>query len=209
MAPAFPLPINHNASDAEIIPANYFAPLDLEAIFPRRAPLEIDLGCGDGAFLVEIAARHPDRNFLGIERLPGRVATACRRIRQAGLSNARILHLENSYAVGRLLSPGSVRVFHLQFPDPWPKRRHARRRLVTEDFLSDIRQALALDGELRIATDQRDYSVEIERLAMQAKEFQLETPGGTPGVSSTFEKTFIRAGAEIYRLGLRKVSPVT
>src|ERR1700686_4180308 len=103
MAPAFPLPINHNASDAEIIPASYFAPLDLEAIFPQDAPLEVDLGCGDGAFLVEIAALRPERNFVGVERLPGRVATACRRITRLGLGNARLLHLENSWAVGRLL----------------------------------------------------------------------------------------------------------
>jgi len=209
MAPAFPLPINHNASDAEIIPANYFAPLDIEAIFPRTAPLEIDLGCGDGAFLVEIAARYPDRNFLGIERVPGRVATACRRIRQAGLSNACVLHLENSYAVGRLLPPGSVRVFHLMFPDPWPKRRHARRRLVTQSFFADIYRALEPNGELRIATDQRDYFGEIQRLAARAAQFQLEATGGEPAASSTFEKHFIRSGERIYRLVLRKVSPLT
>ena len=209
MAPAFPLPINRNASDAEIIPANYFAPLDIEAIFPRTAPLEIDLGCGDGAFLVKIAARYPDRNFLGIERVPRRVATACRRIRRAGLSNACILHLENSYAVGRLLPPGSVRVFHIMFPDPWPKRRHARRRLVTQSFFADIYRALEPNGELRIATDQRDYFVEIQRLAARAAQFQLEAAGGEPAASSTFEKRFVLAGAKIYWLGLRKVCPVT
>src|ERR1700686_923497 len=76
MAPAFPLPINHNASDAEIIPASYFAPLDLEAIFPQDAPLKADLGGGNGAFLVEIAALRPERNFVGVERLPGRGAPA-------------------------------------------------------------------------------------------------------------------------------------
>jgi len=209
MAPAFSLPINRNASDAEIIPANYFAPLDIEAIFPRMAPLEIDLGCGDGAFLVEIAALHSERNFLGIERLAGRVSTACRRIARAGLSNARILRLENSYGVSRLLPPGSVLVFHLMFPDPWPKRRHARRRLVTKSFFADIYRALAGKGELRIATDQRDYFVEIERLAAQTAQLRLEAAGGEPAASSTFEKHFIRSGERIYRLVLRKVSPLT
>jgi|ERR1700674_2182692 len=209
MATVFPLLLNHQAANAEVFPANYFAPLDVEAIFPRNAPLEVDLGCGDGAFLIEIAALHPERNFLGIERLPGRVGTACRRIPRARLANARILHLENSYAVGRLLPPGSVRVFHLLFPDPWPKRRHARRRLVTKNFFADIHQALEPDGEMRIATDQRDYFVEIERLAAQTGHFQLEAPPGEPAASSTFEKRFIRAGEKIYRLGLRKVSPVT
>ena len=209
MAPAFPLPINHNASDAEIIPANYFAPLDIEAIFPRMAPLEIDLGCGDGAFLVGIAAQYPDRNFLGIERVPGRVAAACRRIGGAGLSNACVLRLENSYAVGRLLPPGSVRVFHLMFPDPWPKRQHARRRLVTQSFFADICRALGPNGELRIATDQRDYFVEIQRLAARMAQFQLEAAGKEPAASSTFGQRFVLAGEKIYWLGLRKVCPVT
>jgi tRNA (guanine-N7-)-methyltransferase len=207
MPTAFPLSLNHPEPSAEVFPANYFAPLEVGAIFPGKAPLEVDLGCGDGAFLVEMAARHPKRNFLGIERMPGRVGTACRRITRARLWNARILRLENSYAVGRLLPPGSVRVFHLLFPDPWPKRRHARRRLVTQDFLSDIYQALEPNGEFRIVTDQRDYFIEIERLATQAAQFQLApTPG--PSASSTFEKRFIGAGEKIYRLVLRKVSPV-
>lgn len=209
MPTAFPLPLNHPEPNAEVFPANYFAPLDIEAIFSKEAPLEVDLGCGDGAFLVEIAALHPERNFLGIERLPGRVATACRKITRAGLGNARMLRVENSYAVGRLLPSGSVRIFHLLFPDPWPKRRHARRRLVTKIFFADIYQALEPDGELRIATDQRDYFVEIERLAAQAALFQLEAAPGEPANSSTFEKRFTRAGEKIYRLGLRKVSPVT
>jgi tRNA (guanine-N7-)-methyltransferase len=209
MATAFPLPLNHPEANAEILPADYFAPLDVEVIFPRKAPLEVDLGCGDGAFLVEIATLHPERNFLGVERLPGRVATACRRITRARLGNARILLLENSYAVGRLLPPGSVRSFHLLFPDPWPKRRHARRRLVTKNFFADIHQALEPNGELRVATDQRDYFVEIERLAAQTAQFHPVAGTVSTTASSTFEKHFIRAGEKIYRLGLRKVSPVT
>jgi tRNA (guanine-N7-)-methyltransferase len=209
MPPAFPLALNQQSPGPEILPADYFAPLDFEEIFSRTAQLEVDLGCGDGAFLVEIATLHPERNFLGIERLPGRVATACRRITRAGMGNARILHLENSHAVGRLLPPGSVLVFHLMFPDPWPKRRHARRRLVTESFLADIHRALEPHGELRIATDQRDYFLEIERLAAKTVQFHPVTEAGKPAGSSTFENRFIRAGEEIYRLGLRKVSPVT
>lgn len=209
MPTAFPLPLNHLELNAEVFPANYFAPLDLEGIFRVPAPVEVDLGCGDGGFLVEMATRHPERNFLGIERLPGRVGTACRRITRAGLINARILHLENSYTVARLLPPGSVRVFHLLFPDPWPKRRHARRRLVTEDFLSDIHRALEPNGELRIATDQHDYFLEIERMASAAPQFHSVGEALKPGASSTFEKHFTQAGEKIYRLGLRKVSPVT
>jgi tRNA (guanine-N7-)-methyltransferase len=78
---------------------NCFEPLDLRSIFGRRAPVEVDLGCGDGTFLAALAAENPDTDFLGIERLLGRVRSACRKIERNGLTNARILRFEISYAV--------------------------------------------------------------------------------------------------------------
>ena len=127
------------ASEVELVPANCFQPLDLPAVYGRVAPLEIDLGCGDGSFLAALARESPEKNFLGIERLLGRVRSACRRIERAGLTNARVMRFEISYAVEHLLPPGSVTAFYLLFPDPWPKRRHAPRRLVTESFLAFAR----------------------------------------------------------------------
>jgi tRNA (guanine-N7-)-methyltransferase len=196
------------AVQAEIIPANYFAPLDFESIYGNRAPLEVDLGCGDGLFLVAAAAANPARNFLGIERMPGRVRSACRKIEVGGLTNARILHLEISYAVRHLFPAASVAVFHLMFPDPWPKRRHSPRRVVTEDFLTAIHRALASDGKLRITTDQTDYFREIERLAACSPGFDRISDRPPPESVSTFEKRFRQDGLEIHRLVLRKVSPL-
>ena len=126
----------------ELVPETYFAPLDLFAIFGRIAPLHVDLGCGDGAFLSELARCHPDQSFLGIEKLVGRVAKASRKA--AALENVRILKVESSYAVRYLLPESSVSVFYLLFPDPWPKRRHHRRRIVTTNFLDSIHRALEL-----------------------------------------------------------------
>jgi tRNA (guanine-N7-)-methyltransferase len=195
------------APDVEIVPANYFAPLNLEAIYGRSAPLEVDLGCGDGSFLVEIAAANPARDFLGIERLPGRVRRAHRIITQRELTNARVLRVETSYAVRQMLPTASVALFHLMFPDPWPKRRHWRRRVVTEDFFASVHRALAPHGRLRIATDQIVYFREIERLAGQATQFVISSDPEPYRASSTFEKRFSQS--EIYRLVLRKVSDVT
>jgi tRNA (guanine-N7-)-methyltransferase len=196
-----------SVSDGEIVPANYFAPLNLEAIYGRSAPIEIDLGCGDGSFLVEIAAADPARNFLGIERLVGRVRSARRKITQRELANARVLRVETSYAVRQMLLPNSVALFHLMFPDPWPKRRHWRRRVVTEDFFNSIYRALAPHGLLRVATDQADYFQEIERLARQSAQFITSLDPEPHRGRSTFEKRFKQS--EIYRLVLRKVSDVT
>jgi tRNA (guanine-N7-)-methyltransferase len=195
------------APNVEIVPTNYFAPLDLEAIYGRCAPIEVDLGCGDGSFLVEMAAANPDRDFLGIERLLQRVRRAHRKITKRELTNARILRIETLYAVRQMLPADSVSRFHLMFPDPWPKRRHWGRRVVTEEFLTSIYCALAPDGLLRIATDQIGYFREIERLIGQSKQFMLSSDPEPPRSPSTFEKRFRES--EIYRLVLRKVSDLT
>ena len=195
------------AVQAEIIPANYFAPLDFEAIYGNWAPLEVDLGCGDGVFLAAAAAAKPSRNFLGIERMSGRVRSACRKIEGGGLINARILHLEISYAVRHLLPAASVTVFHLMFPDPWPKRRHSPRRVVTEDFLAALHRALVPEGTLRLATDELEYFREIQRLAGRLPGFISLLNYEPPKSVSTFEKRFRQDGLKIHRLVLRKVSP--
>jgi tRNA (guanine-N7-)-methyltransferase len=106
-----------------------------------------------------------------------------------------------------MLPANSVARFHLMFPDPWPKRRHWRRRIVTDEFFASIHQALVPDGVLRIATDQIDYFREMERLAGRATQFEFDSNPESPGARSTFEKRFSQS--EIYRLGLRKVSDVT
>jgi tRNA (guanine-N7-)-methyltransferase len=198
----------------ELVPETYFAPLDLLAIFGRIAPLQVDLGCGDGAFLCELAQRHPAKNFFGTEKLVGRVAKACRKA--AALENVRIVNIESSYAVRHLLPEASVEAFYLLFPDPWPKRRHHRRRIVQLDFLQSIHRALELDGVLQIATDQVDYFLQIQRLIQsfvlqldRVKRSSFETVNDDVDLPTTkFERRFREQGAPIYRLTLRKTSPV-
>jgi tRNA (guanine-N7-)-methyltransferase len=199
--------ISSAASAIEFVPANYFRPLSLAEVFPHAGPTEVDLGCGDGAYLTALAEQNPDRNFLGIERLRGRVRSACHKILSRGLANARILSVEIAYAVMHLLPPRSVEAFHLMFPDPWPKRRHSNRRLVTLDFLASIHGALIPHGTLQIATDQGDYFREIERLAAQSPQFTVMSDQDPPAATSTFEKRF--SESRIYRLGLRNISDVT
>jgi tRNA (guanine-N7-)-methyltransferase len=197
------------ANQAEVVCANYFASFDLKAIYGRNAPLEVDLGCGDGLFLAALAAANPARNFLGIERLAGRVRSACHKIELGPLSNAHVLRCDIPYAVAELLPARSVAVFHLLFPDPWPKRRHASRRIVTEPFLGSLARALSSGGLVRIATDETEYFRQIERVAAASPHFDpvRELENAVP--SSTFEKRFKQDGLRIHRLVLRKVSDVT
>src|SRR5947209_19519787 len=96
--------IPSTASSVEVVPSNYFTPLDFAGLFRRAAPLEVDLGCGDGAFLATLARQKCDRNFLGIDRMAGRVQSACRRIERLRLSHAPVLDVEAGYT-GEYISP--------------------------------------------------------------------------------------------------------
>jgi tRNA (guanine-N7-)-methyltransferase len=196
--------INAANDSIQVIPASYFEPLVIDAIFDRAAPLEVDVGCGDGSFLVEVARRFPERNFLGIERLLGRVRKTCRKAARLALDNVRVLRLEASYAVRYMLPPESVSVFHVGFPDPWPKRRHHQRRLINDAFLDTVRAALRPGGELRVSTDDAPYFEHIRRVVSQRADF-AETPWpDNPNYPKTdFEKQF--TGLPIHRLRLRKV----
>jgi tRNA (guanine-N7-)-methyltransferase len=202
-------PLPTLAGDAELVPANCFEPLSFEEIFRRCAPVEVDLGSGEGSFLTANAAANPGRDFLGIERLPGRVRATCQKIERHGLTNVRVLRFEISYAVEQLLPANSITTFHLMFPDPWPKRRHARRRLINRDFLAALHRALATGGTIRIATDETHYFRQISRLVADSSLFVI-APGTAEAIAmSKFEKQFTENGVKIHRLELRKVSPVT
>jgi tRNA (guanine-N7-)-methyltransferase len=179
--------------------------LDLGKIFGRNAPLHVDLGCGDGSFLCALAQEAPDRNFLGIERLLGRIRSAARKAATVG--NVRLLRVESSYAVRYLLPVGSVATFYLLFPDPWPKRRHHHRRIVTPDFLSSIHTALKQNGIIYIATDHLDYLERIKAIARSNPGFAVaEVDVDLP--PSGFGIIFRQKSVPIHWLELRKVSPV-
>ena len=180
--------------------------IDLEKIFGRKAPLHVDLGCGDGSFLCALAERLPDKNFLGIERLLGRIRSSARKA--ASLGNVRLLQMESSYSVRYLLPAESVETFYLLFPDPWPKRRHHRRRIVTQDFLNSAHTALKQNGTLHIATDDLDYFAKSKGIAGSSPGFVIgDADHNLP--PSKFGLLFRQKGAPIYWLALRKISPVT
>jgi len=141
----------------ELVPENYFAEIAPSAFFGREAPLEVDLGCGDGRFTLEMAEQFPERNFLAVERLLGRVRKVCRGAGKQGLKNVRVLRLETLYTLEWLLPEACVDRLHLLCPDPWPKAKHHRRRLFQEPFLKAVVRVLKPGGELLFKTDHDEY----------------------------------------------------
>jgi tRNA (guanine-N7-)-methyltransferase len=191
----------------ELVPELQLAGLDLVQLFGRSAPLHVDLGCGDGSFLCAMAQQFPKTNFLGIERLTKRVEKVRRKAEK--IENVRVLRADTLFAVRYLLPKNSVETFYLLFPDPWPKRRHQLRRIFTRDFLEAIAAALEENGILRVATDQLDYFHQIERLSRADLQFQAVAPSLDAVLPVTkFERKFREQEAPIYRLMLRKTSPV-
>jgi tRNA (guanine-N7-)-methyltransferase len=192
----------------KLVPELQVARLDLVQLFGRNAPLHVDLGCGDGSFLCEMARQFPKRNFLGIERLSKRVEKVRRKAEK--IKNVRVLRADTLFAARYLLSESSVETFYLLFPDPWPKRRHQFRRIFTRDFLDAIAVTLEEHGILHVETDQLDYFHYIERLSRAHLQFQVvpRPPDDSVLPVTKFERKFRERGEPIYRLTLRKTSPV-
>ncbi len=178
----------------------------MSEIFARTAPLEIDFGCGDGSFLLSMAARFPTRNFLGTERMLGRVEKVSRAIARSGLTNCRIIRLESNYVAKWLLPIGCAEIVHVGFPDPWPKRHHHSRRLFQDDFMESLHQVLAPGAEVRIKTDDQPYFLWIEKVIARAKGFErIEWVEDADYPKTDFEQHFVSQGLPIYRARLRKV----
>jgi tRNA (guanine-N7-)-methyltransferase len=181
-------------------PANWFEPLDWRAVFAQDRPIEIDLGCGKGTFLLWAARACPQRSFLGVERLLRRLRRADRQAVRTGLDNIRLLRVEASYLIARLVPDGSVSAYHVLFPDPWPKRRHHSRRLICAPFLADVRRTLAAGGVVNCATDHEEYFGWIQREFQQSGQFVENDPLVLPREAWTdFEREFVEAGKKVYR----------
>jgi tRNA (guanine-N7-)-methyltransferase len=192
----------------ELFPLSILEPLALREIFSTDRPIEVDLGSGPGKFLVESALKFPDRNFLGIERLLGRVRKTCRVASEVGLTNLRVLRLELEYTVQYLLPENSIWRFHLNFPDPWPKRRHLTRRVVDQEFLQSIFRCLKEGGEFWIKTDHEAYFQQISKAAI-GSDLWIPTDWEDEGYPRTdFEEQFLAQGLPIYRLRLGKRNSV-
>ena len=172
-------------------------PLDLRNLFATPQPLEVELGSGDGSFLIEYARKHPERNFIGVERLLGRLGKLQRKARRAGLANVRGLRIESSYFLRYLLPCHTAAVLHVYFPDPWPKRKHRRHRLLNSEFPAIAHRSLIPAGTLYVRTDDADYHEQILQVFDAGPLFvAVPTPAALSAVCTDFEKEFRARGVK-------------
>jgi tRNA (guanine-N7-)-methyltransferase len=185
--------------------------IDFVQIFGRSGPVHIEIGTGKAAFLLNQAKAQPDVNFLGIERANKYYRYAVDRIGRWAVRNVRIIRTDAAALLADLIPDNSVDCFHIYFPDPWPKRRHHKRRLLCAANLEHLIRCLKTAGTLRIATDNADYFQEIEKLVAaesdRLEEIQFIPAAGAKEdelTGTNYERKYIKDKKEIYTLAVRK-----
>lgn len=179
-------------------------PIELPQLFPQPQPLEVELGCGDASFLVEYARQNPGKNFIGVERLLGRIQKLDKKGRRTGLTNTRGVRIESAYFLKHLLPPHSAAAVHIYFPDPWPKKKHRRHRLIGDHFSALARDVLVAGGTVFLRTDDADYFKQMNEVFDAAKEFQkTKTPAELAAITTDFERDFNAQGIPTLRAAYR------
>ena len=160
--------------------------LDLDALFGRRAPRTLEIGFGNGENLIALAASHPERDYLGIEVHPPGVGRLLLAAAAAGLGNVRVICHDAVEVLDSQLADGALDEVLILFPDPWPKKRHHKRRIVQAPFVACLAERLSRGGIVRLATDWRPYA-----------EHMLEVLGSCPALENlSADGTFVARSAE-------------
>jgi tRNA (guanine-N7-)-methyltransferase len=185
------------------------APLDPNALFGREAPLELEIGSGKGTLLVTESKRRPEVNFLGVEYARRYWLAAADRLRRNACRNARIVLVPADRFVRELLPLESLSAVHVYFPDPWPKTRHHRRRLLDSAFVELLASRMKAGARLQIATDHRSYFDEIvvvlEKSSLRAASFAPTASSGEGElVGSNFERKYRMEGRAFFTVAAVK-----
>ncbi len=185
--------------------------IDFVRVFGRTGPVHVEIGCGKATFLLNEARAHCHWNFVGIEKAGRYYRHSVDRIGRWGLSNVRIVGAEASQFLADSVPDNSVDCFHIYFPDPWPKRRHHKRRFFCAANVEHLIRCLKPGGDIRIATDYVEYFDQI-RAVLKIYGTRLEqvdfapTAGADEGewVGTNFERKYLKDERPIYTVALRK-----
>jgi tRNA (guanine-N7-)-methyltransferase len=184
-------------------------PLDLDRCFGRAAPRVLEIGFGNGDTLVELAAAAPDRDFIGVEVHPPGVGHCLLEIESRGLRNVRVIAHDAVEVLSQQVAPASLDEVLLYFPDPWPKKRHHKRRIVQPEFAALVADRLKPGGSFKLATDWEPYAAwMLEVLGASPELENVALHGGCvepPGRSATrFENRGRRLGHAVFDLEFRR-----
>lgn len=168
--------------------------IDFEALFGRKAPVVVEIGSGMGETTVDIAAAHPEHDYLAIEvHAPG-VGSLLKQLEERGLTNVRVVQHDAVEVLRDMVSEGSLQGIHVFFPDPWPKKRHHKRRLIQPAFAELAASRLALHGMLHVATDWEEYAYHVLEVLRATPRLRNTVEAFAPRPSTRPETKFERRG---------------
>ncbi len=185
--------------------------LDFAGLFGAGVPMEMEIGAGKGTFLLNRARALPERGFFGIEWANKICLYAADRMVRWGLTNVRLMRTDASHLVGHHLPPACLTMLHIYHPDPWPKKRHHKRRLIQPPFIAAATNLLKPGGRVAIQTDHAEYFEQIRQvLAGEARlaevPFDVPEAGVVDGqIGTNFEVKYLREGRPIYQVALERV----
>ena len=186
-------------------------PLDWRQVFGNDHPVELEIGTGKGTFLTEQAKARPEVNFFGLEWANWFFRYASDRLRRNHCANARMVRAEAGYFLTEFVADASVSVLHVYFPDPWPKKRHHKRRLVQEPFLRQAERILSPGGRVQIVSDHKGYFEENIEPTLKSSGVLQVVDYNRPGsagegefVGTNFERKYRREGRPFYALAAVK-----
>jgi tRNA (guanine-N7-)-methyltransferase len=185
------------------------SPLDLASAFGRAAPKILEIGFGMGETTARIAADHPENDYLGVEvHLPG-IGSLLKRIAELGLVNVRVIRHDALEVVERMIPEGSLDGVHVFFPDPWPKKRHHKRRLLQPAFVALLASRLKPGGYLHTATDWEEYAQQMLEVLSGEPRLANTAPGYAPRPAhrplTKFESRGLKLGHGVWDLVFRRV----
>jgi tRNA (guanine-N7-)-methyltransferase len=188
-----------------------WAPLDLDGWFGRRAPVVMEVGSGTGESTAVMAAAAPEVNHLAVEVYRPGLAQLLMRIDELGLTNLRLLRADVVPVLRELIEPDTLSGIRVYFPDPWPKRRHHKRRLIQPDFVALAASRLRRDGTLHLATDWAHYAEQMREVCANEPTLRNLYPdsGWAPGPGqrplTKFERRAVADGRDVRDLLYRRV----
>ncbi len=179
-------------------------PLDLDARFGRQAPRVLEIGFGDGELLADMAQREPQLDFIGIEVHEPGVGHCLLLIDELGLTNVRLIRHDAVEVLREQIPDGALQRVNLFFPDPWPKKRHHKRRIVQPDFMRLVAARLAPGGYFHAATDWAPYAEHIQAVLAAELAFEQLSLPVTDRPSTRFERRGARLGHEVFERAWRR-----
>jgi tRNA (guanine-N7-)-methyltransferase len=184
---------------------------DPRGLFGNDRPVELEIGCGKGGFLLRQTRAHPERNYIGVEWANKFCRFAADRMARWGVANVRVVRMDAKVLVMHRLTSASLAALHVYHPDPWPKKRHHKRRLISPEFAEAAVRVLEVGGRWAMQTDHAEYFEQIQAAVASRPELSpvpfddAEFGAADERTETNYEIKYVREGRPIHRLAVQRV----